>query len=142
MAIIIKNLDKPDEALDGDAGIGLHHRRRLDGLSASSCSRAGAGTNTSKPFTDGDESRQMVHREYVISGRIRYLTDDGDETVAGPGDHLWIGPGHRAWAVGDEPFVAIDFEMGEPEDDEADEESPRGGQPPRRRRTSTSYSGK
>ena len=67
-----------------------------------------------KPFTDGDESCQMVHREYVISGRIRYLTDDGDETVAGPGDHLWTAPGHRAWAVGDEPFVAIDWEMGEP----------------------------
>jgi quercetin dioxygenase-like cupin family protein len=59
----------------------------------------------------------MVHREYVISGQIRYLTDEGDEVIAGAGDHLWIGPGHRAWVVGDSPFVSIDFDIGEPEDE-------------------------
>ncbi len=71
-----------------------------------------------KPHTDGDQSCPMTHNEYVISGQIRYLTDEGDEVIAGPGDHLWIGPGHRAWVIGEEPFVAIDFEVGELEEDE------------------------
>ena len=41
--------------------------------------------------------------------------------MAGPGDHLWIGPGHRAWVVGDEPYVCIDFEIGEPDDEDSDQ---------------------
>ena len=53
----------------------------------------------------------------AISGHIRYLTDDGQELVAGPGDHLLIEPGHRAWVVGDEPCVTIDLEIGEDEDE-------------------------
>ena len=44
----------------------------------------------------------MTHREYVVSGRIRCLTDEGTEAVGAPGDFLFISPGHRAWVVGDE----------------------------------------
>jgi quercetin dioxygenase-like cupin family protein len=51
----------------------------------------------------------MTHREYVVSGRIRYLTDDGAEVVGEPGEFLFIAPGHRAWVVGDETCVLIDW---------------------------------
>jgi quercetin dioxygenase-like cupin family protein len=40
--------------------------------------------------------------------------DDGSEQEFGPGDVLSIPPGHDAWVVGDDPFVAIDITgMGE-----------------------------
>ena len=62
-----------------------------------------------KPYAEGATSCPMTHREYVVSGRIRYLTDDGDEVIAGPDDALYIEPGHRAWVVGDETCVLIDW---------------------------------
>ena len=37
--------------------------------------------------------------------------------MAGPGDHLVIEPGHRAWVDGPEPCVAVDIEIGEMEDE-------------------------
>jgi quercetin dioxygenase-like cupin family protein len=37
----------------------------------------------------------MTQREYVVSGRIRYLITDGSETEAKAGDLLFIPPGHR-----------------------------------------------
>ena len=93
MAIIIKNLDKPDEASRRRRGR-IGYTIVGDSMVSSVVLQPGwSWDEYAKPFTDGDESCQMVHREYVISGRIRYLTDDGDETVAGPGDHLWTAPG-------------------------------------------------
>ena len=62
-----------------------------------------------QPHTGGATSCPLTHREYVISGRIRYLMEDGTEIVAEPGDHLHIAPGHRAWVVGDEPCVVVDW---------------------------------
>lgn len=62
-----------------------------------------------QPWTDGLQSCPMVHREYVVSGRIRYVMDDGTELIAEPDDYLLIEPGHRAWVVGDEPCVLVDW---------------------------------
>jgi len=62
-----------------------------------------------KPMTDGWTSCLESHREYVASGQIRYLMEDGRETVAGPGSYVDIPPGHRAWVVGDEECVLIDW---------------------------------
>jgi hypothetical protein len=123
MAIIVKNLDQPDEAFsDGDAGAAGYTIVGDSMVYRSVLNPGWSWDEYVKPQTDGAESCPMIHREYVISGRIRYLTDEGDEIVAGPGDHLWIGPGHRAWVVGDEPCVTIDFEIGEPDDEDEDEE--------------------
>jgi hypothetical protein len=36
--------------------------------------------------------------------------DDGTEVVASEGDALFIPPGHRAWVVGDEACVLIDWQ--------------------------------
>ena len=55
------------------------------------------------------ESCPLHHREYVISGRIRYVTDEGTTVEAGPGDHLLIEPGHLAEVVGEEACVVLDW---------------------------------
>jgi hypothetical protein len=61
------------------------------------------------PFAEGARSCPMTHREYVVAGQIRYLMDDGSEIIATPGDVLFIRPGHRAWVVGDEKCVLLDW---------------------------------
>jgi ethanolamine utilization protein EutQ (cupin superfamily) len=54
-------------------------------------------------------SCQLPHTQYVISGRLRVRMDDGTEQEFGPSDAMYIPPGHDAWVVGTEPFVAVDF---------------------------------
>jgi len=118
MAITVKSLDTPDESYDfGDAG-----RYDISVIGDSMVARSVMHPGWSwdehvKPYAEGAQSCPMTHHEYVVSGSIRYLTDEGDEIVAKGGDHLVILPGHRAWVVGDEPCVTIDMELGE-EDDE------------------------
>jgi hypothetical protein len=58
----------------------------------------------------GSESCQVRHIGTVVAGRIRVVHDDGTEAEAGPGDAYRIEPGHDAWIVGSEPFVAFEFE--------------------------------
>jgi hypothetical protein len=61
-----------------------------------------------KPIA-GTPSCQAAHTGYVLSGRMRVVTDDGVEGEAGPGDAFHIAPGHDAWIVGDETCVFLDF---------------------------------
>jgi len=60
-----------------------------------------------KPIAKTD-SCQAPHTQYVISGRLHVRMDDGSEQEYGPGDVGIIPPGHDAWVVGNEPWVAID----------------------------------
>lgn len=70
-----------------------------------------------KPQAEGLENCPLHHREYVVSGRIRYeVVDTGDVVEAGPGSYLDIEPGHLASVVGDEPCVLVDFDERWPED--------------------------
>ncbi len=62
-----------------------------------------------KPLV-GTESCQAAHLGYVVSGRIHIASNDGAELDLGPGDAYRIDPGHDAWVLGDEPFVALEFE--------------------------------
>jgi mannose-6-phosphate isomerase-like protein (cupin superfamily) len=62
-----------------------------------------------RPAAGGATSCPMTHREYVVSGRVRYLMEDGTEVEAAAGDTLFIPPGHRAWVVGAETCVLIDW---------------------------------
>jgi hypothetical protein len=55
------------------------------------------------------EKCPLHHREYVISGRIKYAMADGSVVEAGPGDHLLIDPGHLAEVIGDEDCVLLDW---------------------------------
>lgn len=61
-----------------------------------------------KPIANTN-SCQFAHTQYAISGRIRVRMDDGTEQEFGPGEVMYIPPGHDGWVVGNEPFVAIDF---------------------------------
>ncbi len=60
----------------------------------------------------GTDSCQVAHLLYVVSGRLVTRMDDGSEAEFGPGDVGSIPPGHDAWVVGTERFVAIDFQGG------------------------------
>ena len=62
-----------------------------------------------KPLA-GTESCQTDHLQYVISGRLAIRMDDGTTMEIGPCDTAAIPPGHDAWVVGDNPFMAIDFQ--------------------------------
>lgn len=57
-------------------------------------------------------SCELPHTQYAISGRLRVRMDDGTEQEFGPGDATYVPPGHDAWVVGNEPFVAIDITGG------------------------------
>ena len=52
---------------------------------------------------------QAPHTQYVVSGRMKVVMDDGTEDEFGPGDAMVMPPGHNAWVIGNEPVIAIDF---------------------------------
>jgi hypothetical protein len=58
----------------------------------------------------GTDSCQARHLGVVQQGRLGVRHDDGTEVEIGPGDAYVIEPGHDAWVVGDERFVAFEFE--------------------------------
>jgi hypothetical protein len=62
-----------------------------------------------KPIA-GTDACQFRHVGAAISGRMRAVDADGGEVEIGAGDAYVIQPGHDAWVVGDEPFVAHEFE--------------------------------
>ena len=51
------------------------------------------------------------HIGYVVSGRFMIEDRAGNRCEAGPGEAFEVGQGHDAWVIGDEPCVALDFEM-------------------------------
>jgi class 3 adenylate cyclase len=53
---------------------------------------------------------QLHHVGVTMSGRLRVQMQDGVELELGAGEVFEIPPGHDAWVVGDEPWVAVDFE--------------------------------
>ena len=55
------------------------------------------------------ETCPFHHREFVISGHIRYVMNDGTTVEGVPGDHLLIDPGHLAEVVGADPCVLLDW---------------------------------
>ena len=54
-------------------------------------------------------SCESPHTQYMISGRIKVVMDDGSEEEFGPGDTSVVHPAHNAWVVGNQPVVGIDF---------------------------------
>jgi hypothetical protein len=57
----------------------------------------------------GTDSCQLHHTGYLVSGRLAFAPDDGDEVVLSAGDVFDVPGGHDTWVVGDEPAVIIDF---------------------------------
>ena len=55
------------------------------------------------------QSCEASHTQYVVSGRMRVKMNDGSEEEYGPGDVLYIPPGHNTWVVGNEPYTGIEI---------------------------------
>jgi quercetin dioxygenase-like cupin family protein len=49
------------------------------------------------------------HFQYVLAGRMRVKMADGSEFEVEAGQVLDLPPGHDAWVVGNDPFVAVDW---------------------------------
>ena len=105
-----KSLDLPDETRTFDKG-----KIELAKLGDVTIGRATLEPGWSwekcvKPIAKTD-SCQAPHTQYMVSGRMKVVMDDGTEQEVGDslGDALAIPPGHNAWVVGNEPVVAVDF---------------------------------
>jgi len=106
-----KNISSPDEVRQMKDGKG---QLELVDLGAGLVARATfePGWKWSehvKPMA-GTDSCQAAHVGYVISGRMKIVMDDGEETEIGPGDFMTAAPGHDAWIIGNEPCVIIDWQ--------------------------------
>jgi len=55
------------------------------------------------------KSCEAPHTQYIVSGRLMVVMDDGTKTEFGPGDIGTIPSGHDAWVIGNEPCSAIDI---------------------------------
>ena len=102
-----KSLNSPEETrtfekgkveLATVAGVTFGHATFQPGWKWSTCVKPIAKT----------KSCQAPHTQYVISGRLVVVMDDGTKKEFGPGDVGVIPPGHDAWVIGNEPVVAID----------------------------------
>ena len=109
--MIRKSLDAPEETRPFEAGMG---KVELVNLEAGPVGRATfqPGWRWSehvKPIAQTD-SCQAAHLGYFVSGRMKVVMDDGQETEFMPGDFAVIPAGHDAWIVGDGPCVVIDWQ--------------------------------
>jgi class 3 adenylate cyclase len=59
--------------------------------------------------TVGTDRCLYHHVGVVLSGALHVELEDGSELDIGPDSVFEIPPGHDAWVVGDEPWVALDF---------------------------------
>ena len=57
----------------------------------------------------GTESCQAGHVGMVAQGTLHVVSDDGSEITVTAGDAYSFAPGHDAWVVGDEEFIAYEF---------------------------------
>ena len=108
----VRRLDEPDDTWEfGDAG-------RSDIVTAdgvivvrSILEPGWSWVRDIKPTVAGLENCPLHHREYIVSGRIRYeVVETGDVVEAGAGSYLTIQPGHLASVVGEERCVVVDFD--------------------------------
>ena len=108
-AIERRSFDHPDEVFSSDDGSRTDLVQIGDSVVMRSVMQPGwSWEQYVKPMAEED-SCPMEHREVILSGRIRYLMDDGGEVIGEAGDYLEIPPGHLAWVLGDEPCVTIDW---------------------------------
>lgn len=111
-AVQVRRFDEPDDTWEfGDRG--RSEIVTLEGVTVvRSILRPGwSWVEDVKPHAEGLESCPLHHREYVVSGRMRYQTVESGVTVeAGAGAYLDIQPGHLASVVGDEQAILVDFD--------------------------------
>ena len=108
-SIETKSMDSPDEERTPDktkvsvvhlGGASVARLTVQPGWSWAECIKPVAGT----------ESCQAAHLGYVVSGTLHIQAHDGAESDLQAGHTYRLEPGHNAWVVGDEQFVALEFE--------------------------------
>jgi hypothetical protein len=105
-----KSFDQPDEAMEyGEKGRGEIVTINDVMVVRSILEPGWSWLEHIKPTVPELDNCPLHHKEYVVSGRIRYEMADGGSVEAGAGTYLDIEPGHLASVVGDETCVLIDF---------------------------------
>lgn len=61
-----------------------------------------------KPIA-GTEWCEAPHFQYLVSGQVHVVMDDGTEFDLGPGDVSSLPARHDAWVVGKEPAILVDW---------------------------------
>lgn len=104
----VKSLDGPDEETSFPLGHG--HVVRLAGLTVGrSIHEPGWRWSEHLRPMAGTDSCRSHHVGYIVSGRMRWILDDGTELEGGPGDAFDIPPGHDSMVIGDERAVTLDW---------------------------------
>ena len=67
------------------------------------------GTHCPEISQEGKTSCLAHHTGYVIGGTLHVQMQDGSVIEAGPNEVFDIPPGHDGWAVGDVPFVSVNW---------------------------------
>ena len=107
-ALEIKNYSKPDEVRTFEKGkIELVHVAGA-AIGRLTLEPGWRWSTHVKPVVK-TEWCEAPHFQYVVSGRLHGVMADGTEIEAGPGDVLYMPPGHDGWVVGDEPTVLVDW---------------------------------
>jgi quercetin dioxygenase-like cupin family protein len=103
-----KSLDQPDETRPVDKGTVEVIQLDAATMMRTTFQPGWRWSECVRPIVGG-ESCQVNHVGYCVQGRLHVRTDDGDEMDIRAGDASHIPPGHDAWVIGDEAYVAIDF---------------------------------
>ncbi len=104
-----KSMNSPDEVRNFDKGrIELTSFKNGTTIGRITLEPGWSWDKSVKPIAKTN-SCEAPHTQYIISGRIKVVMDDGTEEEFGPGDTAVIPSGHNAWVIGNENVVAIDF---------------------------------
>ncbi len=105
MRWLVKRLEDPDETTFFEKG-------RLDvvRLADTVVGRATYEPGWKWSQHAGEGLCEVSHVVMVLEGRNRVTMADGSSFVMGPGDIVWVAPGHDSEVVGDEPYVSLHFE--------------------------------
>jgi len=104
---LVKRLDAPDRTTHFAKG-------KLDvvEVGGSIIGRASyePGWRWSEHASGGPQFCEVSHVVMVLEGHNKVTMADGTHFVMGPGDIVWVAPGHDSEVVGDEPYVSLHFE--------------------------------
>jgi hypothetical protein len=104
-----KSFDQPDETRTPEKTTVAVVRFGKDSAARITLQPGWKWSECIKPVVD-TESCQARHVGVVVSGRLRVEHEDGSAGEVGQGDTYLVEPGHDAWVLGDEPFIAYEFE--------------------------------
>lgn len=103
-----KSLDRPDEARPFPHGIGAFVDLESLAIGRAVLEPGWRWSTDLKPLV-GTELCELHHLHVLVSGRIAFRMDGGEQHEFAPSDVMDIAPGHDAWVVGDEPVVLLDI---------------------------------